>query len=104
MFLVRKDKHISPPESSCGGDVLPMSSLSLMLAGRSVCKAALGFKLMTTEPRVGGGMVGAVRPETVDASLAGRVPDAALEELDVKEPVVTVPGRDASEPKLGDAL
>ncbi|MFN9982496.1 MAG: hypothetical protein ACK53Y_21390, partial [bacterium] len=61
-----------------------MSSLILMLASRSVCKATLGCKLMTTEPRVGGGMVGAVRPETVEASLEGWVPDAALEELDVK--------------------
>jgi len=99
-----KDKHISPPASSCGGEVLPMSSLILMLVGRSVFKAAFGCKLMMTEPRVGAGMVGEVRPETVEASLEGLKPEAALEEPDVKEPVVTVPGRDALELELADAL
>jgi len=46
VLWVRKDKHISPPVSNCGGYVPPISSLILKLAGRRVCKAALGCVLM----------------------------------------------------------
>jgi hypothetical protein len=76
-----------------------MSSLILMLAGKSVCNAALGWRFMTTDPREGGGRVGAVRPDTV-AALLDKVLDPDVlkpimpepPELEVNNPVVTVPG------------
>ncbi len=57
--------HISPPASNCGGDVLPTSSLILILDGKSDWSVALGCRLNTALPRVmGGGVtVGVVSPD-----------------------------------------
>ncbi len=56
-----------------------------------------------TEPREGGGRVGEVRPETVEASLRVWL-EPELVDPDVNEPVVTVPGKDALEFELAGVL
>jgi hypothetical protein len=74
--------HISPPASNCGGDVLPTSSLILILDGKSDWSVALGCRLNTALPRVmGGGVsVGVVSPETTELELV-------LGEVEVREAV-----------------
>ena len=46
-----------------------------IVGGSKVCRAALGVRLTTTEPLVGGGIVAAVRPETELAPLLVLMPE-----------------------------
>lgn len=67
VFLIRYDKHISPPVSSRGGVVFPIRSFNLYELGSNCCKAGIGCKLRTAEHvGVGVGRVCAMRPDTVD--------------------------------------
>jgi hypothetical protein len=89
----KKDRHISPPASSNGGEVLWIKSLIFIFGGNNVCRVTLGCKLVIAVPLIAVFLVALSSVGVVNLDTTELAPvDAPLRLLASEELADTRPG------------